>query len=265
MSAQTPKMPVLFVSHGMPTMVETPVPTRRFLQQLGEQIPRPVSILCISAHFEAWLPMVTGAGSPETIHDFYGFPAFMYEKQYPAPGDPALARAVTQRLADAGIEARLDENRGLDHGAWVPLMLMYPEAAIPVVQLSIQTEKGPGHHVELGRALAPLRRQGVLLLASGGATHNLTEMRSHRQDDPPAPYAAAFDAWLEDALCNGKTETLIEYENRAPEARRNHPYPAEHFLPLFVSLGAAGRHASAKRLHSAFLYGVLSMAAYAWE
>jgi 4,5-DOPA dioxygenase extradiol len=258
-------MPALFVSHGMPTMVETPVPTQLFLQALGKQIPRPDSILCVSAHFEAWLPMATGTGHPETIHDFFGFPASMYEKRYPAPGDPALAREVIRLLADDGIEGRIDRERGLDHGAWVPLMLMYPEADIPVVQLSVQTEEGPRSHFDMGRALAPLRRQGVLLLASGGATHNLPDMRGRPQDDPPAAYAAAFDAWLEDALLTGKIEALLDYENRAPEARRNHPYPAEHFLPLFVPLGAAGPTAAAKRLHSAFLYGVLSMAAYAWE
>jgi 4,5-DOPA dioxygenase extradiol len=258
-------MPTVFVSHGMPTIVDTPVPTKEFLQRLGEYFPRPESILCISAHFEAWLPMVTGAERPGTIHDFYGFPKFMYEKRYPAPGDPALAENVLNLLSDAGIEGRIEKDRGLDHGAWVPLMLAYPKADIPVVQLSVQTEQNARYHYELGRALAPLRQQGVLFLASGGATHNLPEIHGHRQEDPAVDYAAAFDAWLADAVLNAETDALLDYENCGPEARRNHPYPAEHFLPLFVSLGAAGPKASARRLHNAFLYGVLSMAAYAWD
>ena len=265
MNADPKQMPALFVSHGMPTIVETPVPTRRFLQELGGQLPRPDAILCISAHFEAWLPMVTGAEHPETIHDFYGFPKFMYEKRYPAPGNPALAKEVLNLLDDAGFEGRIEKDRGLDHGAWVPLMLAYPAGDIPVVQLSVQTEKNARYHYELGRALAPLRRQGILILASGGATHNLPEMHGRKQDDPPPDDVVAFDGWLADALVNARIEPLLDYENQAPHARRNHPYPAEHFLPLFVSLGAAGRAAAARRLHDAFLYGVLSMAAYAWD
>jgi len=259
------EMPTVFVSHGMPTIVETPVPTRRFLQDLGKTIPLPKAVLCISAHFEAWLPLVTGTPHPETIHDFYGFPAFMYEKRYPAPGDPDMAKEVLALLTAAGVDGRLDPDRGLDHGAWVPLMLAYPAATIPVVQLSVLTEKTPRYHWQMGRALAPLRRRGVLIFASGGATHNLPEIRGRRMDAPPTDYALAFDAWLEAHLCAGDVEALLDYENRAPEARRNHPYPAEHFLPLFVALGAAAEGAGARRLHSAFLYAVLSMAAYVWD
>lgn len=259
------KMPSVFVSHGMPTIVETPVPTREFLQRLGSRLPRPTAVLCISAHFEGWTPLVTAAPNPETIHDFYGFPAFMYEKRYPAPGDPLLAKEVLELLTTAGFDGRINADRGLDHGAWVPLMLAYPEAKIPVIQLSVQTEKDPRYHWQMGRALAPLRRRGILILASGGATHNLTQIHGHRQDDPPPDYVLSFDTWLEEVLCNGETEALLDYEHQAPEARRNHPYPAEHFLPLFVSAGAAGQKTRAKRLHRAFLYGVLSMAAFSWD
>jgi 4,5-DOPA dioxygenase extradiol len=258
------EMPTVFVSHGMPTIVETEIPTRRFLQDLGKTIPRPKAVLCISAHFEAWLPLATGTPNPETIHDFYGFPDSMYEKRYPAPGNPDLAKEVLDLLAAAGIAGRLDPDRGLDHGAWVPLMLAYPAAAIPVVQLSVLTEKDPRYHWQMGRTLAPLRRRGVLILASGGATHNLPEIHGRRMEDPPADYALAFDAWLEEHLCAGDVESLLDYEKRAPAARRNHPYPAEHFLPLFVAMGAAREGVGARRLHRAFLYAVLSMAAYAW-
>jgi 4,5-DOPA dioxygenase extradiol len=144
-------------------------------------------------------------------------------------------------------------------------MLMYPEADIPVLQLSVQSELDPHHHLALGRALQPLRQEGVLILGSGGATHNLPEIHQYGVDSPPPDYAVAFDTWLEKAIIEGREDSLLNYKEHSPSAKQNHPYPAEHFLPLFVPLGAAWPHARARRLHKAFMYGVLSMAAYAWE
>lgn len=256
--------PSIFVSHGMPAIVVRPGPTHHFLKGLGQMFDRPKGIICVSAHWEAAWPMLSATEMPETIHDFSG-PPVLFEKRYPAPGDPALAGEAAALLTDAGLDVRTDPARGLDHGAWVPLMLMYPEADIPVVQLAVQTELDPQHHLNLGSALQPLRERGVLILGSGGATHNLPEIRKYKVDSEPPDYAVAFDAWLEEAITAGKQEALINYHQEGPSASRNHPYPAEHFLPIFVPLGAASSGARGRLLHKVFMYGVLSMAAYAWD
>lgn len=256
--------PAIFVSHGMPSIVVQPGPTHNFLKGLGQTFDRPKGIICVSAHWEAAWPMLTATEMPETIHDFSG-PPVLFEKHYPAPGKPALAGEAAALLTHAGLDAKIDPVRGLDHGAWVPLMLMYPEADIPVVQLSVQTELDPQHHLNLGSALRPLRERGVLILGSGGATHNLPEIGKYQVDSAPADYALAFDAWLEEAITTGKKEGLCHYQQEGPSASQNHPYPAEHFLPLFVPLGAASSGARGRLLHKVFMYGVLSMAAYAWD
>jgi 4,5-DOPA dioxygenase extradiol len=206
--------------------------------------------------------MVTLSPQPGTIHDFYGFPEELYGVRYPAPGAPDVARRVLDLLEAAGIEAEGDAARGLDHGAWVPLGLMYPEADVPVVQLSVQPGMDAAYHSAVGRALAPLGREGVLILGSGGATHNLADVR---WDDPfgasPADYATAFDAWLKSSVLEGRGREVEQYLTLAPQGRRNHPTP-EHFLPLFAPMACGG---NARLVHDAFTYGVLSMAAFVWE
>ncbi len=260
----TPTMPTIFVSHGPPALSVLDVPAATFLKGLGAGIPRPSAVLCVSAHWEAWRPTLSGMDPPSTIHDFGGPPA-LFRFRYPAPGDPELARKAAALLNEAGLETGIDPERGLDHGAWVPMGLIYPAADIPVVQLSIQTEIDADHHFALGRALTPLRNDGVLILGSGGATHNLPEIHGHRLDDAPEEYAMAFDGWLDAAITGGRTDDLLHYKTEGPSADRNHPWPAEHFLPLFVPLGAAGHGARGRLLHRSFLYGVLSMAAYRWD
>ena len=257
-------MPTIFISHGMPAIVVQPGPTHEFLKKLGQMFKRPRAIICISAHMEAAWPILTATKAPATIHDFSG-PPILFEKHYPAPGDPDLAQEAASLLSQAGFKARTISSRGLDHGAWVPLMLMYPEADVPVIQLSVQTELDPQHHWDLGKALKPLREKEILILGSGGATHNLPEIRQYAMDASPPDYAEAFDAWLEGAITEGREDVLLDYEKQGPSASRNHPYPAEHFLPLFVPLGAAGSEAKGRVLHKAFMYGVLSMAAFAWD
>lgn len=261
----TSKLNTLFISHGPPGVALMDVPAARFLKALGaEIISRPTAILCVSAHWESWRPMFSGAQTPVTIHDFGGPPP-LFNLRYPAPGAPWLAEKAAALLNDSSISASVDMERGLDHGAWIPLSLMYPDADIPVVQLSIQTELDLEHHVALGQTLAPLREDGVLIMGSGGATHNLPEVSEFNRDDPQADYASAFDDWLAAAVTDGKTAALLDYKNQAPSPERNHPWPAEHFLPLFVPLGAAGHGISGRVLHRSFLYGVLSMAAFLWE
>lgn len=257
-------MPTIFVSHGMPAIVFQPGRTHDFLKRLGKMFSLPRAIICVSAHLEAVQPMLTSTAKPDTIHDFSG-PPILFEKHYPAPGDPELARQALELLTRAGFNAVTNPSRGLDHGAWVPLMLMYPEANVPVVQLSVQTELDPQHHLNLGRAFQSLREDGILILGSGGATHNLPDIHKYRIDSEPPDYAVAFDTWLEEVITQGRVKTLINYNVEGPYATRNHPYPAEHLLPLFVPVGAAGVGAKGHLLHKAFMYGILSMAAYLWD
>jgi len=257
-------IPAIFVSHGMPAIVlASHEPTHQFLKTLGASFEQPEAVACVSAHWEAVRPMVTGSARPETIHDFGGPPS-LFEKHYPVNGAPEMAEEVIRLLKQAGFDPGTDPTRGLDHGAWVPLLLMYPDAHIPVVQLSIQTELDPNHHLALGRALAPLRERGVLIMRSGGATHNLPEIDRYRIHSEPPDYALAFDRWLEESITNGREDLLVAYQEEGPFASRNHPFPAEHFLPIFVPLGSATVGTRGRILYKAFMYGVLSMAAYAW-
>lgn len=258
------KPPAVFVSHGAPSLPLEPGPTAGFLRDLGRSLGKPRGVVCISAHWERAQPQVTAAPHLETIHDFGGFPEELYAIRYPAPGDPALAGRVVATLEAAGVRCGQDAARGLDHGAWVPLMLIYPEADVPVVQLSVQTRLGPAHHLALGQALRPLRDDGILILGSGGATHNLGAFGEYDVGAPPAGYAAEFDAWLNESIESGREADLLDYRARAPHATRNHP-TAEHFLPLFIPLGAATPGRAGRRIHAAFTYGVISMAAFAWD
>ncbi|MDE2195642.1 MAG: dioxygenase [Gammaproteobacteria bacterium] len=249
-------LPTLFVSHGSPMLaLDASNPAHGFLKSLGASLPRPEAILVVSAHWETATPRITGAEHPDTIHDFYGFPEPLYELRYPASGNHALAKQAAMLLNPA---ASVDPIRGLDHGAWVPLLLMFPQVDIPVLQLSLQTPLGPAHHLKLGEALAPLREQGVLIIGSGGATHNLREY-FHASADGTGVYQAFAD-WLHDTLSRDDREALRHYRTRAPDAARNHP-TEEHFLPLLVAVGAGGRKAT--RLHASFDRS-LAMDAYAF-
>ncbi len=258
------RYPTLFVSHGAPTLALETTGTAAFFAGLGQQLPRPKAIVCVSAHWESDIVRVGASPAPETVHDFYGFPAPLYALRYPAPGEPALARRIVERLVEAGFSAELAPQRGLDHGVWVPLSLMYPAADIPVVPVSLQTGQGPAHHLALGRALRGLREEDVLILGSGGATHDLGGFGRYAAGAPPADYAAAFDTWLEEVVQGGDETALDGYLAQAPQARRNHPTP-EHFLPLSVPMGARLPEETGRRIHDGFTYATLSMAAYLWE
>ncbi len=255
------RFPALFVSHGAPTMIMEDCPTRDFLRQLGTTIGRPKAIVCVSAHWGTESPRVTMNPFPATIHDFYGFPDELYALDYPAPGDSALGDQVLSLLSSQGIAGEKDLSRGLDHGAWAPLMLMYPDAEIPVIQLSVQPHLGPAHHLAVGKALRPLLDEGVLLLASGSATHNIRDYFGREPDSAPLPYVREFAQWLSDAVVGGNMSALLDYANLAPHALKNHP-TTEHFLPLFVPLGAGGE---GHLLHDAYSHGALSMAAFSWQ
>ncbi len=251
--------PVLFVSHGAPTLaLDEAHPTHAFLKTLGKGLPRPSAILVISAHWDTEVPTVTGTVRNDTIHDFGGFPQPLYELRYPAPGQPALARDTAGLLQAAGLEARIDPARGLDHGAWVPLMLMYPFFKTPVIQLSLQTRLGAAHHSKVGAALAPLRERGVLIVASGGATHNLREL-FHPTPGQDESYVKDFTKWLQTVVKKNDRASLENYRSLAPGAARAHP-TEEHFLPLLVAAGAAS--GPGQRIHTAMTGSSLSMDAY---
>ena len=206
-----------------------------------------------------------GAGTLITVNMHVFGAKALFEMTYDAQGDPVLARAAINLMEGSGFSAGEDSDRGLDHGAWVPLMMMYPESDIPVIQLSVQTENDPEHHYNLGRSLAPLRESGVLIMGSGGATHNLEDIHGRKMNDSPEKYATAFDDWLEKKIAGGDTDAILDFKRTAPNAVKNHPYPSEHFLPIFPAMGAAGRGAKGKLLHRDFIYGILSLAAYLWE
>jgi 4,5-DOPA dioxygenase extradiol len=258
------RFPALFISHGAPTLAIDSSPAHEFLIGYGETLGKPSAIVVLSAHFEARSATVTGGERPQTVHDFGGFPEQLYEIEYPAPGEPALAGEIAQLLDADGITVNQDTRRGFDHGAWVPLLLMYPAADVPVVQLSIEPALGTGYHYRLGELLAPLRERGVLIIGSGSATHNLRGYFRGAPGDRSPSWVTDFNEWLAEHVGANDVDTLLDFRRRAPFARENHPTD-EHYVPLLCALGAAGEHAAAIRLHHSYEHGVLSMDAFRFD
>lgn len=258
-------LPTLFISHGSPMTVLQDTPARHFLVGLGGLAPRPKAILVISAHWETNMPNVSDPPANETIYDFFGFPKALYDLRYPAPVAHGLARQTAELLGAAGLPCGTDSTRGLDHGAWVPLLLAYPHADIPVIQLSVQTSLGAAHHIAMGAALRPLREEGVLILGSGSFTHDLRRFRpgSTRLDAPETMDVSAFSAWMDEKIMAGDLNALADYRQLAPYAADEHP-TEEHLLPLYAVLGAAGPDIKPQKLHSSVEYGFLRMDAYAF-
>lgn len=258
-----PALPTLFISHGSPMTALEPGLTGERLAELAAVLPRPRAIVIASAHWLATAPSVGGAPRMTTIHDFGGFPSALYAMRYEPAGSPELARQVTGLVHAAGLSAHIDPQRGVDHGMWVPLRLMYPQADIPVVPLSIQPRLGPAHQYVLGQALAPLREQGVLLIGSGSITHNLGDFGSGYDAQHEAPYVRPFTDWIAARLAVHDVDALLDYRKRAPFAQHAHPTD-EHLLPLFFALGAAGADAEAvaTRLDAGIDLGFLAMDIY---
>ena len=258
------RFPAVFVSHGAPTLPIEASPAREFLSGLGQTLGKPAAILVVSAHWESGDAAVSAAGRPETIHDFFGFPEELYRMAYPAPGAPELASSASKLLAAKGIVTHVHPTRGLDHGAWVPLLLMYPDADTPVTQLAVQPSLGTEHHFHLGEALRPLRDEGVLILGSGGTTHNLSEFGRHRRDAPSPAWVTGFQEWLAHTVESKNMDDFLHYRERGPEAVRNHP-SEEHLLPIFAAAGAGNPDAAGRRIHRSHTFGILAMDAYRFD
>ena len=255
-------MPALYVSHGSPNLALTPhTAAYRFLAEVAEQLPRPEAILIVSAHYTTARPAVATAAKPPMIYDFGGFPRPLYEMVYPAPGAPGLSRRAGALLQAAGFPVAEDPGRGFDHGVWVPLKIMFPGADIPVGQVSMQPELDARHHHALGAALAPLREEGVLIVASGSMTHNLRAIERDGLNNPPPDWVTSFTEWVREHLEAGDREAVLNAIDIAPNAAANHPWD-DHLLPLFVALGAAAPGEPIRRLHSSYEYGVLAMDTY---
>ncbi|CAB3762733.1 DODA-type extradiol aromatic ring-opening family dioxygenase [Paraburkholderia solisilvae] len=232
------RLPSLFLSHGAPTLpIDPSLPSAEFAS-LSARLPRPKAILMLSAHWMTAQPVASTADKPDTIHDFYGFPRQLYEIRYPAPGAPDVARRAADLLGAAGI-ASSSEPHGLDHGAWVPMLLMFPDADVPVAQLSIQPRMDPAHHFRVGRALRALRDDGVMVIGSGQITHNLREADFSARPEDADPRVTEFTDWFEARLAARDLDALFDYRRVAPHAVSMHPTD-EHLLPVFAALGAAG-------------------------
>lgn len=254
-------LPTLFISHGSPMLALEPGASGPALSKQAADIPRPSAIVVVSAHWESQRLLLTAGEHPQTWHDFGGFPDELYAVQYPAAGAPQLAERIAQRLHAAGLPAHLDAQRPFDHGAWVPLSLMYPNADIPVLQLSLPSHLGPELQTRIGRALASLRAQGILLIGSGSITHNLGALNWRAGPEVITPWAKEFRDWMVEKLAADDEAALHHYRHLAPHAMRNHP-SEEHLLPLFFARGAGGTFFV---VHAGFTYGALGMDIYRFD
>jgi len=248
------RMPVLYLSHGAPPLADDPKWTAE-LAAWGKDLPRPKSILVVSAHWES-APLTVGATEPVPLtYDFWGFPERYYRVTYGAPGAPELAKDVHGLLSRPGQEVHQDANRGLDHGAYVPLVEMFPEADIPVLQVSMPS-LDPRELFEVGRKLAPLRDDGVLIIGSGFTTHNLSQAKFGDTSGTGPVWGQEFDSWAQHAVESGDVDAVLDFEHHAPAARLAHPR-TEHFAPLFVSMGAtADTWSDAHSTVDGFWYGL---------
>ena len=259
-------LPSLFVSHGSPMLAVDPGRTGPLLRRIGQTLPRPKAIVVVSPHWSTHTPRVGNLLKQKVIHDFGGFPEQLYALDYPALGAPDLATRIVALLQADGLPAQTDDSWGLDHGSWVPLRYLYPQADIPVVQLSLQPQMPPAYHYRIGRLLAPLAQEGVLVIGSGSFTHNLRELqRSATGSDgsDAAPHTLQFLHWFLEQMQAGNLQALLEYRSTAPHAVRNHPTD-EHLLTLFFAMGAADDWTRLLHLDSGSTYHSLRMDAFAF-
>ena len=257
---QDPLMPVGFVGHGAPTAgLEKDGPLVEGWREWGKSLPKPKAILVVSAHWLQKPPHLGPLKAVPLTYDFYGFPRALYEVQYPAPPAPNLAKEVLHLFDHLGMKAGTNSDRGLDHGAWVPLLHMFPRADVPVLQVSIGTNVPMNEHLALGHALAPLRSKGVFILGSGNITHNLRAVNFVDRNGPVEPWAKEFDDWCKEKLDAFDVNALADYQKEAPQAKMAHPTD-DHYTPLLVAATAAGKHGHPQVRYplEGFEYGTLS-------
>jgi 4,5-DOPA dioxygenase extradiol len=255
-------LPTLFVPHGAPTFALRPGAAGAALVDLARRLERPKGIIVISPHWETHEPTVGAAGDLETIYDFSGFPRELYTLTYPAHSDPQLAQRVADCLQKAGYAARIDIHRGLDHGAWVPLRMMFPKADIPVIPLSIKAHCGAAYHYAIGQALQPLADKGFLIIGTGSITHNLRDYMICTHNNFSTPdYVRRFADWIEQRLQVRDINALVDFRKTSPDALQAHPSD-DHFMPFFVALGAAGEGLVAERFYAGVDDLVIAMDGY---
>ncbi|GGP22859.1 DODA-type extradiol aromatic ring-opening family dioxygenase [Silvimonas iriomotensis] len=255
------RLPTLFVSHGSPMLALGAGATGDAWARVAASLPRPRAVLMVSAHWHHENSGVTAGDDLDTIHDFYGFPAPLYEQSYPVEGDPALAREIADEFGELGLTVIMDPERGLDHGAWVPLKSMYPQGDVPVIQLALDLRRDTDWHYAVGRALNKLRDEGVLIVGSGSITHNLRDIVPGVTSGPDVPaYVPQFMDWMHEHVTAGDVEGVLNYRTQAPGGVRAHP-SQDHILPLFVAMGAAHGEV-AVREYTAITEGVLGMDIY---
>jgi len=255
--------PSLFISHGAPDIaVKSDHPSHRFLTEMPRLFARPDAIVILSAHWCTERITISNAESYKAIYDFGGFDERLYSMHYSPKGCPELARIIFDMLEKNNWQPKLAGNAELDHGAWIPLKLMYPEAYIPVVRISIQPDQPPENHYELGRVLAELRQQNILVIGSGAMTHNLFEMTFNQHDGGAPQWVTDFADWMKDKLETGDKAAILSYRDNAPYSRKNHPTD-DHLVPLFIAMGA-GNGDTARRIHTATSYGTVMMDSYAF-
>ncbi|MGG4479018.1 DODA-type extradiol aromatic ring-opening family dioxygenase [Paenibacillus illinoisensis] len=251
-------LPAFFIAHGSPAMAVESNDYTQFLNQLGNRLPAPKAIVVFTAHWDCPEPSVTMDDTHQTLHDFYGFPSNMYTIDYPAPGHSELASEICALFTRSNLPHQPVLGRGLDHGVWVPLLHMYPQANIPVVVVSVDSLRSPQEQYDIGRMLEQLRHDDVLIIGSGGTVHNLRLLGSN--EDEPEDWAVAFDDWMEERLEKWNTRELFQYDKKAPNARTAVPsYGTEHLAPLFYAMGTADMSRKAKRLFQSYPYGTLSL------
>lgn len=252
-------LPALFVAHGAPLLaIENNVYTK-FLNSLGHSLPKPKAIVLFSAHWESSVQKVSNVDEFDTIYDFGGFPEALYRIKYPASGDETITKEITELFAKQGVPFEVNTARGLDHGAWVVLRLLYPHADIPVISMSVNPRLSPKEQYKIGSSLSSLREKDILIIASGGTVHNLGALRMAGDNGTVDQWALDFDKWLEKQIINWDVESLFKYDTLAPNADfAVPPYGNEHFIPLFYAMGSADQEKSAKLLHRSYRYGNLS-------
>jgi 4,5-DOPA dioxygenase extradiol len=271
----SPKAPSVYIGHGAPLNVIWDTDYKETLRKFSQAIPPPQSVLVVSAHWEQNLPLqITSSFQPPIIYDYYGFPDAMYQLQYQSPGNPTLAQRVAEKLSSVGLKTHLNETRGLDHGAWIPMKIMFPKANIPLLQLSIPLPRKPLELFEIGQQLAEFRKEGIMLLGSGNLVHNLPyvfqQARQGKFDfsnwanAPEEEWAKETDSWIKEKLDANNFEDLLDSPIKAPHFNRAAP-TTEHFDPLYFVIGTLGRQEGITHIHEGFEAGSISMRCFAGE